>query len=471
MDDSRSWARNEFGQAELQDERRRTRLVRMATLLAQRPAGAVSDVFEHAADRQGAYDFLSNEAIRSEAILGAAARTSVGRCAGHEFAYVVVDGTTLTLRDPSRTKPLGRVGASNLWARGLKAIDAFAVTSDGVPAGIVDLQFWARPEHRETQSRFKRRRHRSTEMRFWSASVKRATSAFEAHAPGVRPWFVMDREADEGALLRQMSASETRFTVRAAQNRVVECRGERRKLFTVARAVKPIGTRHVHLVRTQRRTARIAKLELRVTKQTLLLPTYRGHDSREPLEIGVVEVREVGSRRERLNWVLLTNAPITTRADVERVVDSYVARWRVEEFHRTWKSCGCDVERIQLRSAEGIRKWAILLAAVAARTERLRYLSRTQPDAPATLELSENEIIALILAKRRIKNSVEDVPDGIPTIRTATRWIGDLGGYAGHYKGYEPGSLTLSRGLSKLAIWVQAIEAKLADPEIQKKLR
>lgn len=471
MDDSRTWASNEFGHAALQDERRRYRLIRMAAALADRASGTVSDVFEHSAERQGAYDFLGNEAVRSEAILAAATQSAASRCEGHDFAYVVVDGTTLTLSDRSRTKPLGGVGAHGLSARGLKVVDAYAVTPDGVPAGILDLQFWARPARHTSKSRYKKRRDRETEMRYWSAAVRSATSVLETHVERIRPWFVMDREADEAGLLRELSASDAWFTVRAAQNRIVDRRGKRRKLFSVARAAKPIGTRQVRLLRTWHRAERVAKLELRVTKQTVLLPTYLRRGDRTPVEMGVVDIREVGNRRQRLHWVLLTNAPIATRADVDRVVDSYVARWRVEEFHRTWKSGGCDVERTQLRSAEGIRKWAILLATVASRTERLRYLSRTHPDAPATLELSENEILALILAKRRIKNSVEQVPDEVPTMRTATRWIGDLGGYAGHYKGYEPGSITLSRGLTKLAIWVQAVEAALADPEIQKKLR
>ncbi|MBP7685780.1 MAG: hypothetical protein KBB95_27930, partial [Deltaproteobacteria bacterium] len=41
------------------------------------------------------------------------------------------------------------------------------------------------------------------------------------------------------------------------------------------------------------------------------------------------------------------------------------------------------------------------------RTEHLKRLARTQPDEPATCELTEDEIQVLIFAKRRIKTSVE----------------------------------------------------------------
>src|SRR5690606_26023971 len=287
--------------------------------------------------------------------------------------------------------------------------------------------------------------------------------------PDVRPWFVMDREADEAALLLDLAKTDALFTIRAAQNRVIEFKGKRRKLLPTVRASKPLGTQLVTLPRTPKRPARVAKVEIRATRVTLMLPVYTGHDVRKELEVNVVELREVGRRKDRIHWVLLTSLPVGTLEDAVRIVRSYVVRWRIEEFHRTWKAGGCDAENIHLRGAEGIRKWAILLAAVAARTERLKQLARSQPDAPATVELTEDEITALIVAKRRIKTSVEEVPDETPSIRTAVRWIADLGGYAGHYKGYQPGSITISRGLVELARYTRALAAFRAHEEGKKK--
>ncbi|MBK8593092.1 MAG: hypothetical protein IPN77_29075 [Sandaracinaceae bacterium] len=97
-------------------------------------------------------------------------------------------------------------------------------------------------------------------------------------------------------------------------------------------------------------------------------------------------------------------------------------------------------------------------------------LARTQPDEPATCELTEDEIQVLIFAKRRIKTSVELVPDGIPPIKTAVRWIADLGGWAGHYTKYEPGSTTIARGLVELARYMEFFSAIAEHPELAKKL-
>ena len=116
-------------------------------------------------------------------------------------------------------------------------------------------------------------------------------------------------------------------------------------------------------------------------------------------------------------------------------------------------------------------KWFTLLGTVASRAERIKQLSRAEPDALASIELTDVEIVALITAKRLIKTSVEKVPDGVPTLEVATRWIADLGGYAGHYKGYKPGATTIMRVLQELAIWTQAATEFMTKGEIKRRLR
>lgn len=472
MNRARHWAHEEFGAANLGDARRSSRLVGLVNGLVTKPHGVVSQVYRAPAELQAAYDFLSNDAIRSSALLDATASATAARCSDSPFTYVVVDGTSFTLADQSKTKPLGSIGARRFPTRGLCVLDAVGVTPEGTLQGLLDVQFWTRsPSAASLKDRTRRRREQDTELRHWSLGVERVTDVLEACAPSTRPWFVMDREADQSALFRKLDELDAWFTVRAAQNRIVMHRGRQTKLFSAIRSSKVVTKRTVVLPRTATRAARHAKLEVRASRMTLMLPTYAKRAERTPWEVGVVELLEVGRVHSPLHWILLTSAPIETADDVQRIADSYVLRWRVEEFHRTWKAGGCDVEAIQLRTADGIRKWAIMLGAVAARIERLRQLSRTSPDEPATVELTEDEIRALILAKRRIKNSVELVPDGIPSIRTATRWIGDLGGFAGRYKGYEPGATTIARGLADLAVWVSAVQFVRENPDKPKKMR
>ncbi|TKC98799.1 hypothetical protein E8A74_39760, partial [Polyangium fumosum] len=81
----------------------------------------------------------------------------------------------------------------------------------------------------------------------------------------------------------------------------------------------------------------------------------------------------------------------------------------------------------------------------------LKHLARTQPDLPATAELATHEVEALVLLKRKRKKKNEQIPDGIPPLALAVQWIAELGGYTGKSSGGPPGSVTISRGLERLA--------------------
>jgi hypothetical protein len=54
------------------------------------------------------------------------------------------------------------------------------------------------------------------------------------------------------------------------------------------------------------------------------------------------------------------------------------------------------------------------------------------------------------MLKREHKKKTEVVPDTMPTIAQATRWLADLGGYTGRSSGGPPGAITIRRGLEYL---------------------
>ncbi len=65
----------------------------------------------------------------------------------------------------------------------------------------------------------------------------------------------------------------------------------------------------------------------------------------------------------------------------------------------------------------------------ATRIERLKYLSRNQPELPATLELSADEIE--VLKRDQASRGVKEkrVVPASPTLADVTRWIAELGGW------------------------------------------
>ena len=119
-----------------------------------------------------------------------------------------------------------------------------------------------------------------------------------------------------------------------------------------------------------------------------------------------------------------------------------------------------NVEDAQLQSVEALRKWATILAAVATRIERLKYLSRNQPESPAELELSADEIEVLKRdqASRGVKK--KRVVPASPTLADVTRWIAELGGWIDQKGNGPPGATTIGRGLERLSHMTHALRLR-----------
>ena len=207
------------------------------------------------------------------------------------------------------------------------------------------------------------------------------------------------------------------------------------------------------------RSARKAHLAVRIVRVQLRLRDKQSGDV-QPFEVDVVEAREEGtcpSGEKPIAWRLLTNHRVETAEDAREVIEAYAKRWAIEIFHKTWKTGACNVEDSQLRDREHVIKWATLMAAVAARIERLKNLSRSEPDLPADRELSKYELLALITLKRRTKKRTETIPDDVPTLAQAIWWMAELGGYTGKSSGGPPGAITIQRGFVKVAAAAAAI--------------
>lgn len=464
IDDHGRWAYEQFGFAKLGDPRRTHRLVSMTKRTCRHPAGKISEVFDSDADRQGAYDFLESKHIDQNAMARAMGEACARQCASLPFAFVAVDGTTLTLVDRQKQKGFGSVGGMECNARGLKAITAMAMTPSGVATGIAAQQVWARPvrphvSRREQKRASRRRKHDEKETKQWTDTIEQAALRFRnanAHA-----WFVLDREADARLILQTLVSTGHYFTVRSSWDRTLESvAGAPAKLRAALHAQPMLGVYALDVTATQKRNARRARMQVRTLDLTLRM---RIDDTRhkESMPMTVVWVREWETTPEGekpLDWMLLTNYRVQSFDEACLVVFGYTQRWRIEEMHKAWKSGSCDVEQTQLRSVAAVVRWATILLAVATRAERLKHLSRDQPDLPATAQLTALEVRALILLKRRSKKRTEHVPDSVPTLAQATRWIADIGGYTGKSSGGPPGIITIARGLIKVRAAADVLE-------------
>lgn len=462
---ARKWAENEFGEAELGDERRRRRLIAIAAEVGSRPAGTVNGACATSATREGTFRFLRNAGIDAAELQSSVARATTRRSSEKELVFVAVDGTSLCITDRNRSKGIGAVGSWHQGARGMYAMTALVVDELGAALGIGAQKLWCR--ERRSRRDPKGRPARGGESLYWQEVIEDCSRALGEHAPQTRAWYQMDRGADCWQVLSFAKEAGHLVTVRAVHDRRVDDCVHR--LWSAIEMAPVRATRVINVrksppsKRRQRRgkerfnqptggqKARKAKVHIRAATVPLRLTTPTGQ---VVVEYNAVLVQEAGKSKQRLCWLLLTTAPIRTRDEVLQVVRGYTLRWRVEDFHRAWKQGLCCVEDTQLRSRSAIAKWVTILAAVATRAMRLCHQARATPDVPATDELTPTELEAIVLL-RQSKKPINKAP----TLLEAVRWIAELGGYGGPWNG-PPGPTTIGRGLDRVELVARAFELR-----------
>lgn len=455
--DTRQWSQQTFGTATLGDARRVRRLIQIGARAAEKPHGRITQVFRSVREREGAYDFVENSAIDVEQLTQAISNGTAQEAAAYPFVFVPVDGTSLKLWDGTGRKDFGRVGSHTKGATGLKVINGLMISPEGVTLGVSGQRWWKRPLGRVRRAHHHCRDVDDKETSHWLHVIDQARDARSVHAPGTKLWFQLDREADSWTILTRFLEREDWFTVRSSSNRPLVGRAQRLHDFVRKAPVKMrtqvfVSSKDARK-RKSARKERVAQLSVRAETVEVAF-RERGSKKVLPRTLNIVHVRERGTtpkEEEPLQWFLLTNHPIETADDIRKVVFGYTQRWRVEDFHKTWKSGRCNVEENQLHSSEAVMRWATILAAVAARAEKLKHLSRTEPYQPASTQLSLEEVEALRLLRTEYGPLGEKQPRALD-LETATRWIAELGGYTGRSSGGPPGTITIQRGLEQLRV-------------------
>lgn len=449
-----SWAQAEFGHAQLGDERRTRRLVKIARDAVRRPRGTVTGVVDGSAEREGAFRLLENDAVEAAQIGRASHRATLERASGQQWVWVAVDQSTISVVDREGRKGLGKIGAKR--RRGLEVMSALAIEARGVPLGLVGQQWWRRDDAKAPDYYRDRRPAEQRESDLWCRTMAECCALLaEAERP-VRPWFQLDRGGDYWRVFEFAARCCGWLTVRSAYDRRVV--GSDRKLRQTVRSSKVVARYSLPVVarrdgRGKMRRARQAQLSVRYAPVRLRLAARTANE--RTVEVTAVHVRERRAPKgEAIEWVLLSTWPVHNAHDALQVVHGYSQRWKVEEFHRSWKAGGCQLQRSQLRTMAALQRWATLLAAVAARAERLKNLSRQQPNAPASDELSRAEIDAAIVLSRNRKFK----PGQQLTLGQAVTLVAEVGGYTGRSSGGPPGATTIRRGLDLVTASAAVVE-------------
>ncbi|WP_165076168.1 IS4 family transposase, partial [Paludisphaera rhizosphaerae] len=424
--------------AGLGDARLDRRFVKLVKDLAASPEAGIPEASGGWAAAKAAYRFFDNPGVDPSAIRDALRREALDLLPPEGPVLAVQDTTSLDFTDHEAAGGLGPL--EHPARRGLLLHTTLAVSSDGVPCGLLDRRFWARDPAAPGRAARRVRPVSEKESRRWLDAAAAAEAAVPAGREVVT---IADREADVYDLFARERRQGSHLLIRIKPGRGVS--GPARLLRDAVRATPPCGVMAVELGRADGRPPRTAELTIRFAAVEIRPPSHRrrkvGGPPDVPLTAILVEEQSPPKDQPRVCWWLATTLPTASAADAERAARWYALRWLVERYHFVLKS-GCRVERLQLRTAGRLDRALATYSAVAWRLLRLSYQARQQPDAPAdsVLTPAETEIL------RRLAGS-----DSPPTLREAVRRTAKLGGFLGRKGDREPGVQTIWRGLRRLA--------------------
>ncbi len=401
------WAHNEFGGAQLGDERLSTRLIECARIQAEKPAEAFTGAAQgNWALVKGYYRMIDkpdDSAITMNAILAPHRERTVQRMMAQQTVLCIQDGTDLNYNSLSQCEGLGVIGTNQTGSqsRGLHLHSTLVVTADGLPLGLLGAKCEAPQGHKEEDEKACSHKKTIEERKnfCWIESL-RDSNALAAQMPSTRQVCTMDREADFFELFNEPRHPQVELLVRAKHDRRTD--GEY-KLFESLRRSEVRATFSIRSPRQSarpklskqkarpHRAERTAQVALRY--QEVELPPPCEHKDKAPVRLWVVHIREQTppAGEAPLEWFLLTTIAVTDNQIAEQCIRWYRLRWRIEDWHRVLKS-GCGAEKLAYRTAERLRRGIAINMVIAWRIMLMTLLGRECPELPAEVLFSAIEI-------------------------------------------------------------------------------
>jgi hypothetical protein len=432
--------------------------VKLAEQVSRGPGLSFPQLAASPSELEATYRFLKNENITWQAVLEPHVQATVGRCGQEEQVVVVHDTSEFSFKTENEARE--GMGYLSSGQPGFEAHFALAVSLEakGAPLGLLGFIPHARAKSEKDRKRpITKRPREELEADRWRKLAVETEQRLQGRARTVH---VMDSEADSYPLFAELAAQEIAFVIRAYHNRYLEDRmSTMADVFAQSESQLfrevPISPRKGRKSRggkgraNLRRNGRVATLHIKSARIEFPRPkTAQSAHDRVALNVVKVFEPEPPTDQPPVEWILLTSEPIDTPAAVERIVDIYRLRWKIEEYFKALKT-GCAYEQRQLMSLHSLLNALALLAPIAWRLLLMRHLAHHDEQRPAADLISREELDVLRAISTRVKLG------SAPSVQQVLWAIAGLGG---HLKNNgPPGWQTIWAGFGVLAIALRAV--------------
>ena len=397
------------------------------------------------ANTKAAYRFFSNPRISEEEILSGHIACTQARVGVLKQPLLVLHDTTEFCYYASG-KSIGLITALPFPSkrayriRGLLMHSSLALTTEGIPLGLLAIKFWTRKNFKGTNA-LKRKINptripiEEKESFRWLENLRQATSLMERPADCIH---VADREGDIYELFSLAQELGSKFLVRTCVDRLAQDGST-----TMAKEMRRGEVKGLHQIEIpdQDGNKDQATLEIKYA-QLRVRPPIGKQDAYPDLVLTVIHAREKSKprRRQRIEWKLLTNLPVNSMEDALEKIRWYSLRWKIEAFHKILKS-GCRAEQSKLRTTERLSKLIAVLCILSWRIFWMTMVGRINPEQRPDVVLTKTEM--LLLDRLIPQSNVTSVGDYLTKIAR-------LGGYLARAADPPPGNTVMWRGVSRL---------------------
>lgn len=464
-----AWVESVYTTLSLGDERLNKRAKYIVQDMIDMPTASIPGMSEGWAPTMAVYRFLANPRVEPED-LRLALTGACGQSIRLERVVLAVQDTTCLDFDDHKAfqggGPLG--GGDGSEGKGIFVHSAIAVSSDGVPLGLVHQEDWARDPATVGKRRDRKRKPiEEKESYNWIKTMEAVQNATPETTTIIH---VGDRESDMYAFLACPRRPNTYILVRACRDRCLETDDQQepddhgdepplmveqdgnkqpRLLLEAIDQTPPAGEYDMVLRSPDDRPSRDVRIQVRFRQVTLRPPrgAKLNGDKLQPVTLTVIRADEINppAQVKPISWLLLTDLPVDDFDQARECIRHYSLRWLVERYHYVLKS-GCRIEKAQITAADRLRRLLALYSAVALRLLWLTYVARVDGDQPCTVAFTDTEWKTL---HARFQPA-EPCPPVPPTIHQAVQWLARLGGFLARKSDGEPGVQVIWRGLMRL---------------------
>ncbi|WP_213457758.1 IS4 family transposase [Thiocapsa sp.] len=327
----------ELADIDLGDVRLNRRARRVLQRLGEKPMLSLPSACGGWGETRAAYRLFDHAAVSAEAVLAPHIACTVERMREHPRVLCIEDTSELDYTGKNDIQGPGPLNYET--RRGLYLHPTLAVTPDRLALGLLHAHTWVREPGSLAQPKDAARPIEEKESLRWIDGFARVNELAE-QLPETRLTYLADREADIYELFVEAPCPDTGadWLVRGQHDRVLgkDAEGNPETLRQRLDQAPVLTETCFDQPGGNGRTARTVHQQIKAVRLKLPAP-YRRDRKLAEIEITAILATELQPPpgEDPVEWLLLTNLPVTTPEQALEKISWYLCRWQIE-IDQTW---------------------------------------------------------------------------------------------------------------------------------------